>query len=37
MYTKPWTVSAQFELFADNELMEWVCENEKDAGRSGSK
>jgi hypothetical protein len=37
MYTKPWTVSAHFELFADNELMEWVCENEKDAGHSAGK
>jgi hypothetical protein len=37
MYTKPWTVSLPFELFADNELMEWVCENEKDAGRSAGK
>ena len=31
MYTKPWTVSNTFELFPDNELMEWVCENEKDS------
>ena len=37
MYTKPWTVPAKFELFADNELMEWVCENEKDAGHSAGK
>jgi hypothetical protein len=32
-YTKPWTVSIPFELFADNELMESVCENERDFER----
>jgi hypothetical protein len=30
MYTKPWKVTLAFELFADNELMEAVCENEVD-------
>ncbi|MBI4472575.1 MAG: hypothetical protein HY646_07895 [Acidobacteria bacterium] len=29
-YTKPWKVSIPFALFPDNELMESVCENEKD-------
>jgi hypothetical protein len=29
-YTRPWKVSLTFELFADNELMEAVCENERD-------
>lgn len=37
MYTKPWTVSVPLDLFPDNELMEWVCENEKDAARSSGK
>ena len=37
MYTKPWTVSLPFELFADNELMEWVCENERDARHTSGK
>lgn len=36
-YTKPWTASVRFDLFADNEIMEWVCENEKDAARSVGK
>ena len=30
-YTKSWTVRIPVELFPDNELMESVCENEKDA------
>ena len=29
-YTRPWKVSMVFELFADNELLEAVCENERD-------
>jgi len=32
-YTKPWKVTIPFELFPDNELMEAVCENEKDSTR----
>ena len=36
-YTKPWTASVPFGLFADNELMEWVCENEKDSEHSVGK
>ena len=32
-YTRPWKVTIPFELFADNELMESVCENEKDGRR----
>ncbi len=32
-YTRQWKVPLRFELFADNELMESVCENEKDAPR----
>jgi len=34
-YTKPWTVSMPFTLFPDDEIMEWVCENEKDSAREG--
>jgi hypothetical protein len=29
-YTKPWTVKVPFELMPDTELLEYVCENEKD-------
>ena len=29
-YTRTWKVSIPFELFPDNELMEAVCENERD-------
>lgn len=32
MYSKPWTVKLPFELFPDAELIEYLCENEKDAG-----
>jgi hypothetical protein len=30
-YTKPWTVTESFTLLPDTELLENVCENEKDA------
>ena len=30
MYTRPWTVTVPFELVPDTELLEYVCENEKD-------
>jgi hypothetical protein len=30
MYTRPWTVTIPFELMPDTELLEYVCENEKD-------
>ena len=29
-YTKPWTVTIPFDLYADTELIESICENEKD-------
>jgi hypothetical protein len=29
-YTKPWTVTIPWVLLADTELLDWVCENEKD-------
>jgi hypothetical protein len=29
-YTKPWTVTIPFELYADAELIESICENERD-------
>jgi hypothetical protein len=29
-YTRPWSVTVQFELIPDTELIEYVCENEKD-------
>jgi hypothetical protein len=30
-YTKPWMVSMSFDLLPDTELIEHMCENEKDA------
>ena len=29
-YTRPWTVNARFDLLPDTELLENICENEKD-------
>ena len=29
-YTRPWTVTIPKELMPDTELIEWICENEKD-------
>ena len=29
-YTKPWTVTIPWVFMADTELLDWVCENEKD-------
>ena len=40
-YTKPWTVSAKFDLIPEGELIEYVCENERDkphlVGKSGEE
>jgi hypothetical protein len=30
-YTKTWTVKVPFDLLPDTELMESICENERDA------
>ena len=30
-YTKPWTATVRFQLLSDTELIENICENEKDA------
>jgi hypothetical protein len=30
-YTRPWTVNARFDLLPDSELIENICENERDA------
>jgi hypothetical protein len=30
MYTKPWNVKMEKQLIVDDELIEWMCENEKD-------
>ena len=30
MYTKPWTVTIPFVLLPDTDIIENVCENEKD-------
>ncbi|MSV35957.1 MAG: hypothetical protein EXQ47_10235 [Bryobacterales bacterium] len=31
MYTKPWTFKVDFNLIADGDIIEYLCENEKDA------
>jgi hypothetical protein len=30
-YTRPWTVTVPFDLLPDTEIIEHICENEKDA------
>jgi hypothetical protein len=30
-YTRPWTVSFGWDLLPDTELLDWVCENNKNA------
>ena len=30
-YTKPWTVTMPYAIVPDGELIEWICDNEKDA------
>jgi hypothetical protein len=32
-YTRPWSITIPFELMPDTELIENICENEKDAAR----
>jgi len=29
-YIKPWTAKIQWEYMPDTELLDWVCENERD-------
>jgi hypothetical protein len=29
-YTRPWSANARFDLVPDSELLESICENEKD-------
>jgi len=29
-YKKPWTVRIGWELLPDTDLLDWVCENERD-------
>jgi hypothetical protein len=40
-YTKPWTLPMEFALIPDGDLIEYVCENERDAshlvGKSGEE
>ena len=31
MYTRPWSVHFEFDLWPDTELIENICENERDA------
>ena len=37
MYTKPWSFLLQFQIMPDTELIEDVCENEKDAQHAVGK
>jgi len=37
MYTKAWTATVPFELMPDTELLEYVCENERDLEHMFSK
>ena len=32
-YTKPWSANLKVHLLPDTELLEMICENEKDRGR----
>lgn len=40
-YTRPWTLSLEYELIPDGDLIEYVCENERDTphliGKSGEE
>jgi len=36
-YTKPWSAAIPFDLFADTELIESICENERDHGHMVGK
>jgi hypothetical protein len=40
-YTRPWTIPVEFDLIPDGQLIEYVCENERDAphliGTSGEE
>lgn len=40
-YTRPWTLSLEFDLIPDGQLIEYVCENERDTphlvGKSGKE
>lgn len=40
-YTRPWTVPVQFDLVPDGDLIEYICENERDSahlvGKSGEE
>jgi hypothetical protein len=40
-YTRPWTIPVEFDLIPDGQLIEYVCENERDAphliGKSGEE
>jgi hypothetical protein len=40
-YTRPWTLSLEYELIPDGQLIEYVCENERDTphlvGKSGEE
>jgi hypothetical protein len=34
-YTKPWSVNMQFEYVPDSDLIEDICDNERDASHIG--
>ncbi len=37
MYTKPFTIKFTYNLLADSDIFENICENEKDRVHSGKK
>jgi len=38
MYTRPWSIQAEFILQTDTELLEFICEeNERDSAAIGTK
>lgn len=37
MYTKPWNFTMDFNLIHDSDLIEYICENEKDSKHYGEK
>jgi len=37
MYTRPWTFNVYFDLIPNGDLIEYICENEKDSGHQVAK
>ena len=36
-YVRPWTVTVPFDLLPDTELIEQICDNERDVGHLAGK